>query len=172
MESIKLEKIRNAGVVGAGGAGFPTHIKISNEAEVVIANGAECESLLRVDRQVMENFPDKVISGLQTVMEISNAKRGVICLKEKYHLAVERLKEAIKDKKNITLLLLRSYYPAGDEQQMVYEVTGRVVPRGGLPINVGAIVTNVSTLVNIAEALNDVPGKYSSPGIFGYSRCI
>lgn len=157
MDKTKLDKIREAGIVGAGGAGFPTHIKINNKAEVAIANGAECEPLLRVDRQVMENFPEKVVEGLQTVMEISEAKRGVICLKEKYHLAVDRLREVIKDKENMELLLMGSYYPAGDELQMVFEVTGKVVPSGSLPIHVGAIVSNVSTLVNISDALRDIP---------------
>lgn len=157
MQSIKLEKIREAGVVGAGGAGFPTHIKINNKAEVVIANGAECEPLLRVDRQVMENFADNIVTGLQTVMEISEANQGFICLKEKHYQAVARLKKAIEGKENIKLYLLGNYYPSGDEQQMVYEVTNKVVPPGGLPINVGAIVSNVSTLVNISDAINDIP---------------
>lgn len=157
MENTHLDKIREAGIVGAGGAGFPTHIKINNKAEVVIGNGAECEPLLQVDRQIMENFPDKVIEGLQIVMDICGAKRGVLCLKEKYHLAVDRLKEAIKGKRNIQLHLVGNYYPAGDEQQMVYEVTGRVVPPGGLPIHVQAVVSNVGTLMSISEAIHDTP---------------
>lgn len=154
-----LERIKDAGVVGAGGAGFPTHVKINNQAEVVIANGAECEPLLRVDQQLMEIYADKVVEGLRIVMKISNAQRGVICLKEKYHKAVDRLKEAIANSgiKNISLQLIGNYYPAGDEQQIVYTVTGKVVPLGGLPIDVGAIVNNVSTLINIAEASNNVP---------------
>lgn len=157
MNNTYVDKIREAGVVGAGGAGFPTHIKVNNKAEVVIANGAECEPLLRVDRQVMENCADKVVEGLKIVMEISGAKRGVICLKEKYHKAVETLNQAIKGEPGIKLYLMGSYYPAGDEQQMVYEVTGKVVPPGGLPIEVGAIVNNVSTLVNIADAVHGIP---------------
>lgn len=154
-----LERIKDAGVVGAGGAGFPTHIKINNVAEVVIANGAECEPLLRVDAQVMEMYADKIIEGLRIVMKISNAKKGVICLKEKYHLAVDSLEKAIKisSNKNISINLVGNYYPAGDEVQMVYEVTKRVVPLGGLPLDVGAIVCNVSTLVNIADGVNGIP---------------
>ena len=151
-----LEKIFEAGVVGAGGAGFPTHIKINNKASVVIANGAECEPLLRVDRQIMESYPKKIVEGLQIVMKIAGAERGVICLKEKYHDATERLAAASKGKKKIELKLMGNYYPAGDEQQLVYEVTGKVVPCGGLPIDVGAVVCNVFTLVNIADAVNGV----------------
>jgi Na+-translocating ferredoxin:NAD+ oxidoreductase RnfC subunit len=154
-----LERIKDAGVVGVGGAGFPTHVKINNEAEFVIANGAECEPLLRVDQQVMELYADKIVEGLRIIMKISNAKKGVICLKKKYHFAVDKLQEAINNSssKNISLHLVGNYYPAGDEQQMVYEVTKRVVPLGGLPIDVGAIVSNVSTLVNIVDATNGMP---------------
>lgn len=154
-----LERIKEAGVVGAGGAGFPAHVKINNSAEVVIANGAECEPLLRVDQQIMELYADRIVEGMRIVMKISNTKKGVICLKEKYHHAVEKLKEAIENSNNksISLHLVGNYYPAGDEQQMVYEVTGSVVPLGGLPIDVGAIVSNVSTLVNIADATLGIP---------------
>lgn len=126
MAATNLEKIFEAGVVGAGGAGFPTHIKINNKASVVIANGAECEPLLRVDRQIMESYPEKIVEGLQIVMKIAGAERGVICLKEKYHDATERLAAASKGKKKIELKLMGNYYPAGDEQQLVYEVTGKV----------------------------------------------
>jgi Na+-translocating ferredoxin:NAD+ oxidoreductase RnfC subunit len=152
-----IDRIRDAGVVGAGGAGFPTHIKINNNAEVIIANGAECEPLLRIDRQMMETFPEKLIEGMQVVMKISKADKGVICLKGKYHLAIEKLTKAIGNKKKIELYLLDNYYPAGDEQQMVYEVTGKVVPTGGLPIDVGVIVNNVSTLINVADSIEEIP---------------
>lgn len=157
MAKSNLEKIREAGIVGAGGAGFPTHIKIANKASVIIANGAECEPLLRVDRQMMETFPEKIVEGLQVVMRISNAEKGVICLKEKYHQAADRLSEVLKNKKRIELHFIGNYYPAGDEQQLVYEVTGKAVPTGGLPIDAGAIVCNVSTLINIAYAVEGTP---------------
>lgn len=157
MAGTDLDKIFDAGVVGAGGAGFPTHIKINNKAMAVIANGAECEPLLRVDRQIMESYPEKIVEGLQIVMKITGAERGVICLKEKYHDAIERLAAASKGKKKIELKLMGNFYPAGDEQQLVYEVTGKVVPCGGLPIEVGAVVCNVFTLVNIADAVHGVP---------------
>lgn len=154
-----LERIKDAGVVGAGGAGFPTHAKLGNKADVVIANGAECEPLLRVDQQVMEYYADQIIEGLRIAMKISNAQNGVICLKGKYHKAIEKLKDAIagSNNKNISLHLIGNYYPAGDEQQLIYEVTGKVVPLGGLPLDVGAIVCNVSTLLNVANAAKGIP---------------
>lgn len=165
-----LEMIRSAGVVGAGGAGFPTHIKVDNKAEIVIANGVECEPLLRVDRQLMELYAEKVLEGMRIVMDISNAKRGVVCIKEKYDLAFERLNEVIGRSSgkssgkstgsvlgNVSVHKVGNYYPAGDEQQIVYEVTGKVVPLAGLPLDVGAIVVNVNTLFNIACAVENIP---------------
>lgn len=151
-----LEKIKEAGVVGAGGAGFPTHIKLSCKADVVIANGAECEPLLRTDRLLMETQAPGVITGLKAAMCATGAKKGVIALKKKYEKAIGALKSTI-DTPNISLYLMDSFYPAGDEQQIVYEVTGNVVPTGGLPIDAGAVVQNVSTLADIAAALDGLP---------------
>lgn len=160
------EIIRNAGVVGAGGAGFPTHVKINSMADIVLANGAECEPLLRVDRLMMQHYPHKIVKGLKAIMESTGAESGVICLKKKYHDAIEALQRAIAGEKNIRLFMMDSYYPAGDEQQMVYEVTGKVVPTGGVPLDVGAVVDNVSTMINIANALDGAPvtDKYVTVG--------
>ncbi|MCL2563036.1 MAG: SLBB domain-containing protein [Oscillospiraceae bacterium] len=149
-----LDKIKAAGVVGAGGAGFPTHVKLAAQAEVVIANGAECEPLLRVDQQVMERYAAEVVRGMQIAVALTGAVRGVICLKEKYKQAVSNLQSALNGVANITLQLIDNYYPAGDEQALVYEVTGRVVPVGGIPIHAGAVVLNVSTLVGITNAVD------------------
>jgi RnfABCDGE-type electron transport complex C subunit len=161
-----VELIRNAGVVGAGGAGFPTHVKVKCQAEIVIANGAECEPLLRIDQQLMEHYPDAVVRGIQAVMEVTGAKRGVIALKAHYHHAVDAMEKAIEGKLGLSLHLMKSYYPAGDEQQMVYDITGRVVPTGGLPLDVGAVVNNVNTFINIADALDGKPvtDKYVTVG--------
>lgn len=152
-----VEQIRDAGVVGAGGAGFPTHIKAGGKAEIVLANGAECEPLLRVDRLMMQHYPQQVVRGLKAIMESTGAGSGVICLKKKYHDAIDALEQAISGEPNIRLFEMESYYPAGDEQQMVYEVTGKVVPTGGIPLDVGAVVCNVSTLINIANAMDGHP---------------
>ena len=137
MELNKL--VCDAGILGAGGAGFPTHVKINCKAEIVLANGAECEPLLRVDQQVMQVYAAEVVRGIQAVKEFTGAKRAVICLKEHYADAVRALQKATKDT-DVELHLLDAYYPAGDEQQIVYEVTGKVVPTGGLPLDVGAVV--------------------------------
>ncbi|MCL2368308.1 MAG: SLBB domain-containing protein [Oscillospiraceae bacterium] len=150
----KLDKILAAGVVGAGGAGFPTHRKLAAKADVIIANGAECEPLLRVDQQVMERYAPRLVAGMRHAMEITGAKRGVICLKEKYSAAIAALNKALKDvEEDLALQLVANYYPAGDEQALVYEVTGKVVPVGGIPIQAGAVVLNVSTLVHVADAV-------------------
>ncbi len=168
-----LDKIREGGVTGAGGAGFPTHIKLSCSADVVIANGAECEPLLRTDRLLMENYPKKIMLGLKAAMYVTGAKRGVIALKKKYVKAVEAMRGALDA--STELHLMDSFYPAGDEQQIVYEVTGKVVPTGGLPIDAGAVVQNVSTLINIADALQGTPviekyvtvtGEVSGPAVY------
>lgn len=132
-----IDNIRDAGIVGAGGAGFPTHVKVNCKAEYIIANGAECEPLLRVDQQLMRDHADMVVKGILAVQESTGAAHAVICLKEHYHDAVVALKKAAEGT-GVEIKLFKSYYPAGDEQQMVYEVTGRVVPTGGLPLDVGA----------------------------------
>ena len=103
------EMVMNAGILGAGGAGFPTHVKINCKAEVVIVNGAECEPLLRVDQQVMELYAAEVVEGLRLVVEHTGAKEGVIALKEHYHGAVKALEEAVEGMDNIRLYLPVSY---------------------------------------------------------------
>ena len=160
------EMVMNAGILGAGGAGFPTHVKINCQAGAIIVNGAECEPLLRVDQQVMELYAAEVVEGLRLVMEQTGAKEGVIALKKHYEGAVKALGAAIEPFGQLRLHLLREYYPAGDEQQIVYEVTGRVVPTGGLPLDVGAVVCNASTLLNVADAAagKKVVEKYVTVG--------
>ena len=160
------EMVMNAGILGAGGAGFPTHVKINCQAGAVIVNGAECEPLLRVDQQVMELYAAEVVEGLRLVMEQTGAKEGVIALKKHYEGAVKALGAAIEPFGQLRLHLLREYYPAGDEQQIVYEVTGRVVPTGGLPLDVGAVVCNASSLLNVADAAagKKVVEKYVTVG--------
>lgn len=148
--------VRQAGVVGAGGAGFPTHVKISAAAEVVIINGAECEPLLRVDQQLMALEAEKVVRGLTAVMAATGAANGIVALKAKYKNAFTALKEAAAGKP-IKLFELGDFFPAGDEQVLVYEVTGRVVPEGGIPLKVGCVVTNVETVINVANALEGIP---------------
>jgi Na+-translocating ferredoxin:NAD+ oxidoreductase RnfC subunit len=157
MDMNVAEAIREAGVVGAGGAGFPTHIKAQGRADIVLANGAECEPLLRVDKILMQREPTRIVRGLKAMMEAVGAKEGVLCVKRKNHDAIAALEKAIGGESNLRLYLLENYYPAGDEQQIVYEVTGKVVPTGGIPLDVGAVVCNVTTLAQISDALDGKP---------------
>lgn len=153
----RIEKIKNAGIVGAGGAGFPSHVKYQSQVEFVIGNGAECEPLLCVDKETMTLFAPEVVKGMKIVMELSGAKKGFIGVKKKNYKAVETLEKALEGISNIEVSLLENVYPAGDEQALVYDLLGRTVPEGGLPLHVGVIVNNVGTLVNIARAMEGIP---------------
>jgi Na+-translocating ferredoxin:NAD+ oxidoreductase RnfC subunit len=149
--------VRNMGVIGAGGAGFPTHVKIENNCDTVIANGAECEPLLCNDKYIMSEEADKVIDGLESVMQFVKAKKGFVAVKKKYQSIVSILEKVISTKKNISLYTLDDYYPIGDEFLLVKEITNKVVPPGGIPLNVGCLVNNVETLRNISEATKGNP---------------
>src|SRR5664280_1732090 len=150
------EKVRQAGVVGAGGGGFPTHVKLNARAETVIANGAECEPLLHKDAAIMEESAAELVRGIQLAMEAVGAREGVIGIKGKKKHAVEAVTEASKGT-NVRVHLLGDYYPAGDEYDLVYNVTGKLIPPGGIPIAVGVVVNNVETFVNIAAAHDGKP---------------
>jgi len=152
-----VELIRNAGIVGAGGAGFPTHVKLDTKAEYVIVNGAECEPLLRVDQQLLARYSSEILFALDRVTKHVGAKKGILALKKKYHDAIENLSRTIGEYKNLELFLLDDFYPAGDEQVTVYEVLKRIVPEGGIPIEVGTVVLNAETLLNIYHSLQEMP---------------
>ncbi|MEW5959110.1 MAG: 4Fe-4S dicluster domain-containing protein, partial [Chloroflexota bacterium] len=156
------EAVRNAGVTGAGGAGFPTHIKVAASAEVVIANGAECEPLTHVDQELMIRQAPAVIAGLRAVMQSTGARRGVLGVKKKYTAAIQSLRQAMTGHDDISIFELGNFYPAGDEHVLVYDVLGRVVPEGGIPLHVGAVVQNIETLYNIHAAMlgRSVTAKY------------
>ncbi len=153
-----VDKIRDAGIVGCGGAGFPTHAKLKGKIEYLIINGAECEPLLRTDRYIMLNFAPSLVRALTAMKEELGVENVVIALKEHYHDETKSLQAAI-DAANapIRLHLMESFYPAGDEQTIVYEVTGRVVPPAGIPIAVGAVVNNVATVYAISQAMENTP---------------
>lgn len=158
-----ISSVLEAGIVGAGGAGFPTHVKLGARAQTVIINGAECEPLLRVDQQLMETEAANLLEALDLIVESVGAERGVIALKEHYHGAAESLSRELPRHPKLSLCLLGSFYPAGDEQVIVYEVTGKIVPEGGIPLNVGVIVVNVETALNILAACKNgtpVTDKY------------
>lgn len=149
-----LKKIYEAGVVGAGGAGFPTHKKLNCRVEYFIINGAECEPLLKSDQYLMRNMGRRLVSAAVLAGDAVGASRIVFALKRKYADEVLSLKKAIEESEaRVEIFLLDGIYPAGDEQVLVYEVTGRTAEPGGIPLSVGAAVSNVNTVFNIYEAV-------------------
>ncbi|MDD5660015.1 MAG: SLBB domain-containing protein [Actinomycetota bacterium] len=148
-----VELIKNAGVVGAGGAGFPTHVKLSAKVDTLIVNGAECEPLINVDRQLIEKCFDKIYEGLKAAVQSTGAKNVIMALKGKNKDAVKALEDFKQSDLKFDIFKLGDFYPAGDEQVLVNEVTGKIVPEGGIPLNVGIVVINVETLVNVANAI-------------------
>ncbi len=152
-----VEKVWAAGVVGAGGAGFPTWKKLDARVDTVVANGAECEPLLRNDQRLMAAHAAAVVRGVTLAMGATGASRGIIALKKKYAEAVAALSRAAESARSVSLHLLDSVYPAGDEFVLVYEATGRVVPPGSIPLKVGVAVSNVETFLNVAGAERDEP---------------
>ena len=152
-----LEQVKEAGVIGAGGAGFPTHAKLNCKAEYILMNGAECEPLLRVDQQLMAMYPDEIIKGFKAAGELVGAAKAIIGIKGKHHDVIEILEEHIKALgvgDYVSVGILPDIYPAGDEQVLVYQLTGRVVPEAGIPINVGCVVINSETCLNVYNAQN------------------
>lgn len=147
--------VRNAGVVGAGGAGFPTHVKLSAKAEIVIVNAAECEPLLKTDQQLAARYPDKVLKGLSIAMKATGAQQGIIAIKAKYQEAIAALEPRLSP--DMRLSILPDIYPAGDEVITIWLTTGRRVPPGGIPLNIGVVVNNVQTLINAANAIEGKP---------------
>jgi Na+-translocating ferredoxin:NAD+ oxidoreductase RnfC subunit len=148
------EAVRRAGVVGAGGAGFPTHVKLQARVDTVIANGAECEPLLSCDKATMQHHASLVCRGLALVREATGAERAVVALKARDPKILEPLRAAAAAI-GAEVFLLDDIYPAGDEQVLVHEVTGHVVPEAGLPLHVGCVVDNVITLANVARAVDE-----------------
>ena len=153
-----IQKIEAAGVVGCGGAGFPTHRKLSGTFEYLIANGAECEPCLRHDRWLMKNKASEIVQAMDAIAAELNIPHAVIALKGHYEEEAAVLETAIaRLGSSVTIHRMESFYPAGDEQTMVYEVTGRVVPPAGIPAAVGAVVDNVATLFAVYEAMQGIP---------------
>lgn len=151
-----LDQIFQAGVVGAGGAGFPTHVKYKAKAEVFIVNAIECEPLLRTDRYIVETFAPEIVAAALRIKAHLGAERAVIAVKEHNAGMVDALRRAAEGKA-IELYLSPMVYPAGDEQNLIHCITGRVVPTGGLPLDVGCVVSNAATVYQVYEALQGRP---------------
>ncbi len=177
-----LSAIRDAGVVGAGGAGLPAHVKMRADAapsatpvDTVLVNGAACEPLLMSDPWLMEQRADELARGLLALLACTGAARGVFCLKSKHAEALAAVSRAARADDRLAVFTLRDFYPAGDEQVLVREALGRTVPERGLPLHVGAVVCNVETLLNVDQALAGAPvthryltvtGEVRRPGVF------
>lgn len=145
------ERVRAAGVVGAGGAGFPAHVKLQAQVDTFLVNAAECEPMLKVDQQLMAVQAERLIRGVQYAMTATGARAGIIALKEKYQKAINALTPLLPA--GIRLHILPDVYPAGDEVLTIWMATGRRVPPAALPVSVGVVVNNVQTVLNIAKAV-------------------
>lgn len=152
-----LKIVREAGLTGMGGAGFPTHVKLSppedKKIDIVIINGAECEPYLTSDHRMMLEHSEKVVLGTKAVMKALGVTRGVIGIEKNKPDAIKVMKEAVKNEKNLEVAELQTKYPQGGEKSLIYAVTKREVPSGGLPMDVGAVVQNIGTVSALADAI-------------------
>ena len=151
MEPARLQQM---GVVGAGGAGFPAHVKAASRAEYAIANGAECEPLVHKDVELMKRHAAEAVAGLRLMMAATGAKQGKFGIKAKNRAAMEAVRGELGGAA-IDIVSLGDFYPSGDEYELVYCATGRLIPPGGIPLQVGCVVNNVETLHNVARAAED-----------------
>lgn len=152
-----LELVEEAGIVGLGGAGFPSYAKLARPLEqggTVIVNAAECEPILSHNILAIEKDPEKLLRGLEIAMQIVSAENGVVAIKEKHQKAVERLNNTINTKKNIRIVLLPDLYPMGEERAVIREVLGDLLPVDSLPIRANAVVLNAETVCRIQEAVD------------------
>ncbi|MGN0378380.1 MAG: proline reductase-associated electron transfer protein PrdC [Butyrivibrio sp.] len=151
-----LDLVRESGLVGLGGAGFPTYAKLQKPFDgdgTVIVNAAECEPILSHNIERIERFPGQVLRGLEIAMQIANAKRGVIAIKGYHKKAIEILKRE-NDNSAIRIAELPNMYPMGEERAIIREVFGKVLPVTALPLEAGAIVINAETTCRIEEAVD------------------
>ena len=173
-----LQKIKDAGIVGVGGAGFPTGIKFSTQIPggYLIANAAECEPILGHNVKFMEEQPEVLVRGMKYIMELTGAKEGYIAIKTKYRKALLALGKACKNEPNISIKILPNMYPAGDERVIVRETLGVILQPGQLPLEANAIISNVETIKHVVNAIEEdkplidkdltVGGRVQNPSIF------
>jgi electron transport complex protein RnfC len=157
-----LKRVHDAGIVGMGGAAFPTHVKLNppagKQAEYLIANAAECEPYLTVDKYTMEESPTKCIDGIAIAMHITGAAQGIVALEDNKQELKPVLEKAVADAGcagKIEVRLCKTKYPQGGEKSLIQAVTGREIPSGGLPVDAGCVVQNVGTLCAISDAFRE-----------------
>lgn len=171
MKTAELAKVKEAGIAGGGGAGFPAWKKLERQAEWLIINGAECEPFLQSDQYLMRRQAEELVQGMLAAAQIIGALKKTIAIKRTYVQEEAALKEAIaRSGADIAIKLLEPVYPAGDEQVTVHGVTGRIVPPGGLPLDVGCVVISVSTAVAIAQAQKGQPSIARIVTVGGYVK--
>ncbi len=150
-----VEIVKEAGIVGMGGAGFPTAVKLkpAKPVDTVLLNGCECEPLLTADHRVLLEYAEDVIFGLKAILKATGAEKGVIVIEDNKPDAIALMREKTADSENLEVVSARTKYPQGAEKMLIKRVTGRMVPSGGLPADVGCIVSNISTTKAISDAI-------------------
>jgi len=152
-----IEAVREAGIVGLGGAAFPTHVKLSppenKPIDTCILNGAECEPYLTADHRLMVESGDEIVAGLKLILKMLNCRRGFIGIEANKPDALAAMRERIRGEDDLTVIPLQVKYPQGAEKQLIWALTRREVPSGGLPMDVGCVVQNVGTAKAIHEAI-------------------
>jgi len=158
---MNIEELQNliydAGIVGAGGAGFPTHKKLSPQVDDIIVNAAECEPLMMVDHYLIEKHLREIVDTLKVIANAVGAKRVIIGIKEKNLHLIDTNIFAYLEGTNISVKIIPDIYPAGDEVVLTYETTGKIIPEGSIPVMIGVMVMNVETVYNVYKALNSQP---------------
>ena len=152
-----LEKIQKAGVVGMGGAGFPTHVKLQpkdpSAIDYVIVNCAECEPYLTSDYRVMMETPERIVGGLKCSLALFDGAKGILAVEDNKPDCIAKLKELVKDEENIVVKPLKTKYPQGAERQLIFAATGRAINSDMLPADAGCVVNNVDTVSAIYGAV-------------------
>ena len=150
-----IEIIKNAGIVGMGGAGFPTCVKLkpAKPVDTILLNGCECEPMLTADHRVLLEFADDIVYGLKAILKTTGAEKGLIVIEDNKPDAIELLQSKVADIENIDVFVARTKYPQGAEKTLIKRVMGRQVPNGGLPADVGVVVSNISTVKAISDAI-------------------
>ena len=158
-----LAAIKNAGVVGLGGAGFPTRVKLSpkepEKIDYIIANCAECEPYITADYRTMIETPEKLVGGMKIILRLFDNAKGIFGVEDNKPDCIEKLKELTKDEPRIEVMALKTKYPQGGERQLIYATTGRAINSAMLPADAGCVVDNVATMVSVYQAV--VEGKPS-----------
>ena len=154
-----IPAIQAAGIIGMGGAGFPTHFKLqvppTKKVDTIILNGADCETFLNADHRLMLEQPGRVVDGLRAAMRAAKVEQGYIAIEDNKQDAIEAMTKAAQGRKGVQVVTLKAKYPQGAEKQIIKAVMHREVPSGGLPADAGCIVMNVGTAAAIADAVID-----------------